>query len=256
MRTYISSLLLMAVFVFGNAPNAWSLSVFHHDDWANVSLSATLQEGFWQSAQTSDTNVSLHFYEDGSMDWFTFLPSGEVELKTFDWVLLSDTPESSALQLTTAQRAYHFEVDTQNQRIVLRESSNGMQLELEQQVAIPKNQYASKAKMLLGNWENTIYPIDINASSREIEQAYLKYQFFPDGRFERRLSNSRRSIKEAGNWMLSKDGTHLILRLDKGAVTVASLKYITLDELVLEHVLYGQHEQLTIDNKDFFFNRN
>ena len=255
MKTYISSLLLMAIFVFGNAQNGWSSSVLHNNTEADVSLSTTLQEGFWESSQTSSTNVSFHFYGDGSVDWFTFLPSGEVKLNTYDWELLNENSCSSVLQLSETQRVYQFKVDAKNQRLVLEESSNGMLLELEQKLAIPKTQYASKAKMLLGKWENTMYPVDINDSSRKTEPAYLKYQFSQNGRFERRLSNSKRSLKESGSWMLAKDGNHLILRLDNGAVTVASLKYITLDELVLKHVLYGQHEQITIDNKDFFFNR-
>jgi hypothetical protein len=257
MRTYISSLLLIAILVFGNSPNAWSFSSLQNEIEDDVSLSATLQDGFWQSPQNANTDISFHFYGDGSVDRFIFLPSGELQFNTYEWVLLDENLYPSTLQLSTSEEFYEFEIDAYNQRIVLKETSNGMLLELEQQSAIPKNQYASKAKMLLGKWENTMYPVYINASSsRKVEQAYLKYQFSPDGRFERRLSNCRRSIKEAGNWMLAKDGKHLILRLDNGAVTVASLKYITLDELVLKHVLYGQYEQMTIDHKDFFFNRN
>jgi hypothetical protein len=259
MKTLISSLLLMAFSIFTYSLHAEDSCAFPNDRSYSIicQISSGLQKGVWEADLPDQATHSLQFHKSGQANWFVFTSGQEVELSIFDWELSYGAAGEPVLLFSNASESYTFEVVTACSSLGLKSIDNNLHLELRPGKVIPAQQYNEQEEMLKGHWGNTITPLQVKtAEGQSTTQAYLKYSFEENGRFVRWLGNSQMSIKEEGNWMLAKDGKHVIFQFDNGRLDVSALKYINMDELVLERLLQGPDEWIVAGGKSLFFNRN
>ncbi|GJM32125.1 MAG: hypothetical protein DHS20C18_11260 [Saprospiraceae bacterium] len=110
--------------------------------------------------------------------------------------------------------------------------------------------------LLNGQWENMVYPFEVqnDGNKMPLEGAFLRYEFRADGSYVKTLGCKSSRINSSGSWSVSNDGNHLLLYEDcDKAPLKAKIKYIELDELVLEQALVSGEPQFCTGKKDFFF---
>lgn len=216
-------------------------------------LYRSLPDGVWTAETQNGQKAVLQFHPSGTADWFTSNAKGLSGYKDFTWAVIPISEEEARLELTANDHSesFTFEVEPACQSLKLSEPDRGFFLRLEHETAESKAVRSQKETLLAARWENTTYPFDL----KSMEGAYLKYNFQKNGRFERMLGCASRNIKEAGDWWLAKDGLHLVMRLDNGETTVAEIKYLEMDEMVLKHVLNCEERDFATGDRDFFFNR-
>lgn len=214
-------------------------------------LYQALPEGMWVGNTQDGRKAMLQFHTSGAADWFTFDGKGMSAYKDFTWAVRSVNDDEAKLELTAAGGSgnFVFQVETGCHNLTLTDSSEDIALTLEYESA--DSRARQKENILAGRWENNTYPFDLGP----LEGAYLKYNFDKNGRFLRMLGCANRNIKEAGEWRLANDGQHLVMRFDSGETTVAEIKYLELDEMVLHHVLNCEDSDFATGDRDFFFNR-
>ena len=256
MKTLTLSMLLACfIIVFSGFASADTSCAF--DLNTNLTLSnqlhRALPDGVWAGKAQNGRDVVLQFHPSGTADWFTADGSNLSGYQNFSWAVLPVNEEEAKLELAAiGQFSHHtFQVKTDCQTLKLTDLHSGMSLTLKHETAESKARHNQKETLLAAKWENTTYPFDL----KSMEGAYLKYSFLPNGRFERRLGCASRNIRESGEWWLAKDGQHLVMRFDRGETTVAKIKYLEMDEMVLQHVLNCEDKSFVTSEKNFFFNR-
>lgn len=117
-------------------------------------------------------------------------------------------------------------------------------------------------RALIGNWENAMYPFEFVAedpgteTNRVVDGAYLTYEFFDNGTYLKRYGGDDIHIVEKGHWEVANTGKLVTLRSSRvRASEEIKIKYIELDELVIEQDLYSEYKAFRTTKKNFFFNR-
>ena len=219
-------------------------------------ISANLPTGIWNGRNQCGQTVSLHFFEDGLVQWLTQSNSEEMSSRLFNWKCLPDHQADATLVLTDWQSGepLFFSIEANCNALAIQGKDCKLQLKYNKAASAAELQRTKQ--LLTGNWENTTYPFDFDPEDKTaLQEAYLTYRFLPNGRFERKIGNRDRQVEESGDWFLAKDGEHVVLSFDDGKATVAQLKYVRVDELVIHHLLSCQDETFNTVEKDFFFNR-
>lgn len=256
MKTLTFSMLLACFgFVYSAFASADSSCAFDLNE--NLTLTTQLHNalpaGIWVGNTEDGREAVLQFHHSGTADWFTFEGERMSAYEAYSWAVISIGEDEAKLELTARDHTKHlaFQVKTGCYSLMLADTFKGISLNLEYESTDSNARHSQKENMLAGRWENNTYPFDLES----IEGAYLKYNFGKNGRFERLLGCANRNRKEAGEWWLAKDGQHLVMRLDSGETTVAEIKYLEMDEMVLHHVLTCEERDFTTGDRDFFFNR-
>lgn len=256
MKTLTLSMLMACYsFVFSAFASADSSCAFDTNENLTLTtqLNRALPDGIWAGNTQNGQEAVLQFHPSGTADWFSYNGKGLMGYQDYTWSVTPVNEEEARLELTASDfsKTLAFQVETDCQSLKLADLGQGVVLALEHESADSKAQRSQKESMLAARWENTTYPFDLQS----MEGAYLKYNFLKNGRFERTLGCASRNIKDAGEWWLAKDGQHLVMRMDSGETTVAEIKYLELDEMVLKHVLNCEDKDFATGDKDFFFNR-
>lgn len=200
----------------------------------------------WSGTGQNNQKISLFFYSNGLMEQVS---AGGLRL--FRWSAAPMPEHCGSIVLEDVQTGQQqlLEVAFTTAGITLSTCTGSLHIRKQPQM----EGAAQKAREgIQGEWENTTYPFD-NATANGT--AYLRYQFRPDGTFERALGMGEKAIAEAGAWAMSQDGKRLILTFERGGITVVSLKYLEFDELVLEHTLTCEDPIFATASRDFHFNR-
>ena len=111
---------------------------------------------------------------------------------------------------------------------------------------------------LIGSWENSIYPFEVqaeNGTRKQMEGAFLKYYFNENGTYKKVMGTREKKIEEFGSWEVSEDASTLVITSDCTATQSIKIKYLQLDELVLEQSLKSTEVDFCTGVKDFFFNK-
>ena len=257
MKTFFSGLMPIVLSIISLPAISAAACTFQNNSELVSELVTGLPKGIWETNGNSSVLYALHFYEEGTVDWFEFLPSGEMKFKTFNWLVVPSGNNMPKLWMSNQCEAFTFSIEAACHTLGLKALEQGLSLQLQRAEAMPIDAKKQKLDLVTGNWENTLYPIKVKTAlpQQDIENAYLKYEFKEDGILIRKLVNRTFSIKDKGSWSISRDGKHIIMRMDEGKVAVASLKYVNMDELVLTHLLFCDNDRFATDTKDFYFNR-
>jgi hypothetical protein len=216
-------------------------------------ISANLPSGIWSGFNQHGQRVTLEFLDNGLVQWFTQCDGKSASSRLYSWECRPSPYADASLLLTDWKTGAPTTFDVKADCNVLTIISSTSRIELAFEDPASKAEMLRMARLLTGNWENTIFPFDFEPA--DMEGAYLNYRFNENGRFVRKIGNRQRQIEEHGSWTIAKDAKHLILSFDNGKATVAELKYVRVDELVIHHLLSCQDEVFNTVEKDFYFNR-
>ncbi len=256
MKTFIISTLLLCSLSLALPQAAFSKAcTFTASETLHLAeqLTHILPEGMWRGKMQNGKEAAFQFQYSGEVFWFTH---GKAGLEAFDdyyWHISPLGQESALLELYSkhGNKAYAFELGGDCQNLVMEDNDNRAKTVLRHENGQPEFNLDRMRAQLSGSWENTIYPFELKG----IEGAYLKYRFYGTGKMERVCGATGQVINDRGDWALSNDGQHLIMRFEDGTNAVAEIKHLDIDEMVLTHVLSCQDQRFTTGMKDFFFNR-
>lgn len=216
-------------------------------------LAKHLPDGVWLGTSADGQELSVVFYENGVAQWNKGTNRAP-EVALYGWEVIPGVGGCAFLQMrhqvSGTERSYAVNVECNQIQLIAADFSS-------QSLKQVKVQNGAKQKQLLsGAWGNSTYPFEVaRQNATDMKQAYLQYNFFEDGTFVRNLGNQKRQVKEAGTYLMSDDGHYVLLQFDEGCVTVVALKYLQLDELVLQHVLRCEDPAFATGRKDFYFNK-
>lgn len=113
---------------------------------------------------------------------------------------------------------------------------------------------------LVGKWESPNFMLEGGNARRDTNGSSLKYHFRNDGTYSKTLGGAEVQIEEEGTWSLSEDCTQLTMQsktLCAGQLvtTVATIKYLAMDELVLEQTLCVAGMVVSAKPKSLYFNK-
>jgi len=116
---------------------------------------------------------------------------------------------------------------------------------------------------LFGRWENMLSANELPDSAREENAgpdsesatATLIYHFRTNGTFTRAIDYGATHVEESGRWEVTADGQHLVLHFTGKEVEIAAIKYMELDEMVLEQSIRVPGANFRIEAKQHFFNK-
>jgi len=216
-------------------------------------ISANLPTGIWSGKNEHGQQVTLQFLDNDLVQWFTHCDGKSANSRLFSWECRPSPYADASLLLTDWKTGQPITFDVEADCNVLTIMSSTSRIALTFEASASEAEMERTAQLLTGNWENTTFPFDFEPA--DMEGAYLTYRFNPNGRFVRKIGNRQRQVEEHGSWAVAKDAKHLILSFDNGKATVAQLKYVRVDELVIHHLLSCQDEAFNTVEKDFFFNR-
>jgi len=216
-------------------------------------LSQRLPAGVWLGKADSGASMTIVFYENGLAQW-NLNADQQNSTTLYHWETIPGAGGCAYLRLTNRESGAtsNFAVDVICNRLQLI-GTDFSSIALEQ---VKRQEGEQKRRLLNGAWGNTTYPFEVSRQrAPDMKQAYLQYQFSEDGTFVRKLGNQKHKIQETGTYLVSDDGDYLLLQFDEGCVTVVALKYLRLDELVLQHVLRCEDPAFATGRKDFYFNK-
>ncbi len=115
---------------------------------------------------------------------------------------------------------------------------------------------------LKGRWQNTVGAMELpemareeNAGPETSETAVLQYHFLEDGVFVRSIDHGAAHFEERGRWEIAADGQSILLHFPGRAMEKAAIKYIELDEMVLEQPLHIPGSNWGYETRQLFFNK-
>ncbi|WP_425422600.1 hypothetical protein [Phaeodactylibacter xiamenensis] len=216
-------------------------------------LAKHLPNGVWLGTSADGQKLSVVFYENGVAQWNE--GAGQVpEVALYGWEVIPGVGGCAFLQMTgqASGNTYSYAVDVKcNQLQLIATDFSAHSLK-----QIKAGNGEKYRQLLSGAWGNTTYPFEVSLrKAPDMEDAYLQYQFSEDGTFVRKLGNGNRKLEEAGSYLVSDDGHYVLLQFDNSCITVVALKYLQLDELVLQHVLRCEDPAFATGRKDFYFNK-
>lgn len=106
-------------------------------------------------------------------------------------------------------------------------------------------------RQIVGVWYNTNYPFE---REDQPEGTYLKYEFNADGSFTRIIGHDAFEAKEHGSWSFTGNGSAIVLETSNRVYEV-KVKYLELDEMVLEQEVQVSDTKLCTPRKDFYFHK-
>lgn len=114
-----------------------------------------------------------------------------------------------------------------------------------------------KASMV-GTWESTVYPFAIKNGKKKARKdgAFIQYNFQADGNYTVEYGDSDDRFQESGHWSISSNGKKIVLRAnDSNKKQTIMIKYLELDELVLEHAEVERVKSFSPGDKSVFFHK-
>jgi len=270
MRTTLSLVLsLMTVLATANQPNATYLTTCR-DAYAPVNPEVPLSRQIELdliNGQWEQSNLLIYFNEDGTSDWLTEHHNGRWTYQEKPWTMsgTADTPLLEVEQENGATDQYFIEPTCQG--VMLQKTATTEVLQLDFNPASTSRQQQVLQKELSGSWEHLLTPAQVkeldvlDAEDINIHQAKVRLYFTPNGIFTKELicAEANIHIRETGTWKVSRDGQFILLNDLHGIQPEDSrcirLKYLELDELVLEQALAFADTKGALSRQDFYFNK-
>lgn len=219
------------------------------------------------SGQWEQSNLRVYFNDDGTSDWLTEAQNGEWTYQEKSWTMSGtlDTPLLEVQQENGATEQYFIEPTCQG--VMLQKTATAETLQLDYHPARSTRKQEGLQNELKGSWEHTLTPAQLDelqvlsADNMRHQQAKVRLHFAPNGIFTKELicPDADIHIRETGTWKVSRDGQFLLLNNLHGIQHEDSrcirLKYLELDEMVLEQALAFVDTKGTLSRQDFYFNK-
>jgi hypothetical protein len=227
-----------------------------------------LVQGVWTadlpSAKDEKVRTILQFDEAGQLDRMELQPLGNYLRKRYSWkVEVSGDDPVLLLYDLDAGRQSRFDLKQTCDGLELTDLQSGRQLSLVFHAHADSTELTNLRRNLIGEWANSLYPFEMGRNgNRQMAGAFLYYRFNADGTYSKSLGNSEAQLDETGEWEISADGEYLLMHSDEfqggrkvKKTTVARIKFVMFEEMVLEHSLQVSDESFCTEQKDFYFSR-
>lgn len=227
-----------------------------------------LVQGVWTadlpSSKDEKVRTILQFDEAGQLDRMDLQPLGNYLRKRYSWkVEVRGEDPILLLYDLDGGKQRRFDLKQTRDGLELTDLQSGQQLNLEFHAHADSTELTNLRRNLIGEWANSLYPFEMNRSgNRQMAGAFLYYEFNTDGTYSKSLGNSEAQLDELGEWEISADGQYLLMHTDEyqggrkvRKTTVARIKFVMFEEMVLEHSLQVSDESFCTEQKDFYFSR-
>ena len=231
-------------------------------------VESDLLQGVWTaknpSVKSKKVKFLFQFKDSGKLDFLELQPMGNYAHKDLNWVV--EVQESGPHLLifdTKTGKNQNFELVQTNDGMELTEERTGEYFNLDFHPRAAVKEVSSIKKSIVGEWLNSLYPFEIARNGdKPMPGAFLQYQFNSDGTYSKLLGNNEAQLDEVGTWEISKDGQYLLLHtndFENGRkvkkTCMAKIKFVMMDEMVLEHSLQVSNESFCTHLKDFYFSK-
>ncbi len=231
-------------------------------------ITQDLLSGIWTKGATLDAGLDqveavVQFSSEGLVDFIERDPSGQYLTKSMHWRVEATGREARLLLEGGRQGRQIYRVDQTCEGVLLTDVHTSRRLFLRHNTLSRAAEFNRLQQGLVGSWSNSMYPFDPPARGgrqERIEGAFLTYELHADGTYTKSLGGNQLVVREKGAWELSKDGRFLLLHTTREVsgrrqqvTEIARIKYLQLDELVLEQALEANSQAFCTRRKDFFF---
>lgn len=215
-----------------------------------------LINGHW----SNDEDLHIYFNENGTSDWLIKTDTGEWTYIVKNWsVHTTETGPSLTLEAEG-----EFMIEPSCEGVILHAPNETQPIVLKFQPIASTNQKQYVTRSLSGAWEHTLTPKQLEElgffynDNLKYARSKVYVSFDKNGSFSKELicPDTSLNIKETGIWKISPDGQYLMLSGLAGSENrVLRLKYIEMDEMVIEQALSFIEQGRSTSNQDFFFNK-
>lgn len=216
-----------------------------------------LMSGIWKEEAVAPSKIqqTVQFHDYGLVETFTYKKGKFIGHELALWRIEEFNNGIFLVWINTQMEQENLlEVQQTCDGIVLTnvETKEVLNFNYKPNVDTKAKQFAEST--LQGNWDNATYPFDLTDSMNDcgtfevMKKAFLKYKFNEDGTYEKTYGNAKVELKESGIWEVSEDGGFVVFlaTIDQDPeqvyqTSVAKIRHINIDELVLEQAL-SSHE--------------
>jgi len=222
-----------------------------------------LVSGQWSQGE----NVQVFFNEDGTSDWLQREASGQWNYTQHRWAVENTSNGPTLILQNGAQAAHQYRLEPTCEGISLFSPDYRESIVLGYEPLGGNNRSKSVTRSVAGEWEHTLTPaqlkeLDIlDIQNVDHQRARVRLYLSENGTFSKELlcASANIHIRETGTWKVSRDGQFLLFNDLDGNQVVNSrcirLKYLELDEMVLEQALAFAKTGTQTSAQDFYFNK-
>lgn len=216
-----------------------------------------LLNGIWveESLSSKTGDESMYFFQFnqfGAAELLEFSQKkGTSKYKTLSWrVELNYEDPLLVLRNKHSGMEQAFQIEQTCKGLDLVNLISGELKRLTYRPQLDAKQHDALKASLAGEWGNR------TINSKAPQALSLSYQFKKNGTYTKKLKEKNGIITEQGRWELSRDGQFLMLECNGAKkAELVRIKYIELDELVLEQKLDFQSVGIQIAPAEYFFNK-
>ena len=271
MKTFVSIILsMMTVLAMASQPDRM-LTADCRDAFGAVNPEIPVEEqvrtdlvsGQWSQGE----DVQVYFNADGTSDWLVREANGQWSYTQHQWVVENTTSGPTLTLKSTAQVKQQYRVEPTCEGISLFTPDYRESIVLGYEPLDRNNRSQTVTRSVSGEWEHTLTPaqlqeLDIlDVQNVDHQRARIRLYLSENGTFSKELlcASANIHIRETGTWKVSRDGQFLLFNdLDGNQVTNSRcirLKYLELDEMVLEQALAFAKTGKQTSTQDFYFNK-
>jgi hypothetical protein len=271
MKTFVSIILSMiTVLAMASQPDRIftsdcrdAFSVNNPEIPVEEQVKTDLVSGQWSQGE----DVQVYFNEDGTSDWLKRESDGQWSYTQHHWTV-EKTANGPTLILQTpahVQRQYFVEPTCDGVSLFSPDYRESITLGYQPFDRNTRSQEVTRS--VYGEWEHTLTPdqlkeLDIlDVQNMDHQRARVRLYLSKNGTFSKELlcASANIYLRETGTWKVSRDGQFLLFNdLDGSRIPNSRcirVKYLELDEMVLEQALAFAKTGKQTSTQDFYFNK-
>lgn len=231
-----------------------------------------LMEGIW-SKESETGAATLSFREFGALDKMTATANGNMNFESCFWKIETYGGKPFLVMSDpNCKEETIYKTEQTCEGMILTDISTEKPVLLKYVRKASAKTLATMRTSLSGKWASITYPFDITkdlnrcGTFEEMKDAYLTWEFRPDGKYVKHMGTAKLDIEETGVWEISENGKFLVLRPVKDDANpetstgayIAEVAHLDTGEMVLKHALQGGGDFETLfctEVKTFYFNK-
>jgi len=271
MKTFVSIILSMiTVVAMASQPDGMFTSDCRDAFVANnpeipveEQVKTDLVNGQWSQGE----DVQVYFNEDGTSDWLKRESNGQWSYTQHHWAVENTASGPTLFLQNGDQKLHEYRLEPTCEGISLFSPDYRESIVFGYEPLDKNNRSQAVSRSISGEWEHTLTPsqlkeLDIlDVQNVDHQRARVRLYLSDNGTFSKELlcASANIHIRETGTWKVSRDGQFLLFNdLDGKKITNSRcirVKYLEVDEMVLEQALAFAKTGTQTSSKDFYFNK-
>lgn len=225
-------------------------------------VTSDLLSGHW-----TEDDLQVFFNEDGTSDWIITAADGTYAYAEKQWTITGtgEHPVLETIDPEGQKACYALQPTCQGMNLIPTASSQVIQMNYTPLAKSPA--FRKREQAVFGTWDHTLTPRQmeelgiLDNQDAFPQSAKVRLDFQPDGTFTKELiaPSIDLHIRETGTWKLDRTGAFLLLNNLEGITNrdsrCVAIKYLQLDEMVLQHALAFASTDQQTEQQEFFFNK-